>query len=155
MPLCDPLRAGAEADKDGERSAAEDEATTGSRLEESYVRSSLTLSLGRDLLNSTHSSPSQAASLARQATELDKVLLQLLALECRQGAEERGMKALEIARLLGGRGSSERGGKMLEAAAKIADRYGHALLREKIVELAERRIVGEEDRDGAGEEEEV
>ena len=68
--------------------------------------------------------------------EVDKVLLQLLAAECREG-EERGMKALEIASLM-----RDRTGKMLEAAGKIAGRFQRDILGDKINQLAERRLIG-------------
>lgn len=79
------------------------------------------------------------AELARREVELDKVLLQLLAVECREG-EERGMKALEIVGLM-----KDRGGKMVEAASKIAGRYSRTVLEEKIREVGERRLMGMDD----------
>ena len=71
---------------------------------------------------------------------MDKILLQLLAVECREG-EERGMKALEIVGLL-----RDRGGKMIEAASKIAARYGRMVLEEKIRDMGERRLMGLDDQ---------
>ena len=87
------------------------------RLEESFVRDSLHLSLFEDLLAATHATHAQRAELARKEVEVDKVLLQLLNVECREG-EERGMKALEIVGLM-----RDRTGRMLEAAGKVAGRY--------------------------------
>lgn len=113
----------------------------GPKLEESFVRSSVMLSLLEDLLSATHASHSQQAELARKEVEVDKVLLQLLNVECREG-EDRGMKALEIVGLM-----RDRSGKMIEAAGKVAGRYGRTVLEEKIMELAERRLVGMEDED--------
>ena len=110
----------------------------GSRLEETFVRSSLMLSLFEDLISSTNATHSQRTELARKEVEIDKVLLQLLNVECREG-EERGMKALEIVSLM-----RDRSGKMLEAAGKVATRYGRSLLEDKIRDLAEKRLVGEE-----------
>ncbi|KAL2020135.1 hypothetical protein VTK56DRAFT_8740 [Thermocarpiscus australiensis] len=88
---------------------------------------------------------SQRAALARAQLDVDKALLQLLALECRAGGEERGMRALEVVKLM-----RDRSGRMLEAAGKVAERYGRGLLGEKIRELGERRAAG----GGVGSEEE-
>ena len=112
-----------------------------SRLEEAYVRNSLLLGLLEDLIHSTTSSHAQRAEVARQEVEVDKNLLQLLNVECREG-EEKGMKALEIVGLM-------KGSRMLEAARKVAGRYGRGVLEEKILELEERRLMGE---DGDGDE---
>ncbi|MCJ1315810.1 hypothetical protein MMC15_001130 [Xylographa vitiligo] len=107
----------------------------GPRLEESFVRSSLNMSLMEDLLSSTTATHSQRADLARQEVEVDKILLQLLNVECREG-EERGMKALEIVSLM-----KDRTGKMIEAAGKVAGRYDRTVLEDKIRELAEKRLM--------------
>ncbi|KAL9103154.1 MAG: hypothetical protein Q9187_009039 [Circinaria calcarea] len=47
------------------------------------------------------------------------------------------MKALEIVSLM-----RDRSGKLIEAAGKVASRYGRTVLEEKIMELAERRLMG-------------
>jgi chromosome transmission fidelity protein 4 len=107
------------------------------RLEESYMRHSILHSLQADLLTSTHPTHTQRAELAKRELEIDKALLQLLNVECREG-EERGMKALEIVSLLQDAGGS---GKMLEAARKIAERYGRHQLVGKIEEVAEQRMM--------------
>lgn len=99
------------------------------------------LSLFRDLLSSTNATASQRAELARKELELDKTLLQMLAIECREG-EERGMKALELVTMM-----NDRNGKMMEAAAKVAQRYGRSVLEDKIRDMAERRIMGMGDDD--------
>ena len=111
----------------------------GPKLEEVFVRNSLMLSLMEDLLASTHTTHSQRAELARLEIEVDKALLQLLNVECRDG-EERGMKALEIVSWM-----KDRTGKMIEAAGKIASRYGRTVLEEKIQDLAEKRLMGVDD----------
>jgi chromosome transmission fidelity protein 4 len=111
----------------------------GAKLEETFVRASVQHSLLVDLVSATHATHSQRAELARREIEVDKALLQLLNDECQAG-EEHGMKALEIAGLL-----RDRTGRMLEAACKIAGRYGRNVLEEKIRELAERRLAGEDD----------
>ncbi|MCJ1459615.1 hypothetical protein MMC28_009994 [Mycoblastus sanguinarius] len=116
-------------------------ASEGPKLEETFVRSSLTLSLLEDLINSTNATHSQRVELSRREVEVDKALLQLLNVECREG-EERGMKALEIVGLM-----KDRGGKMVEAAGKVAGRYGRSVLQDKIGELAERRLMGIEEEE--------
>lgn len=120
-------------------------ANEGPKLEESLVRTSLTLSLFQDLLATTHATYDQRAELTRREIELDKVLLQLVNVECRVG-EERGMKALELVALM-----KDRNGKMIEAAAKVAGRYGRTVLQEKIGELAERRLSEVEEEGEMGE----
>lgn len=111
------------------------------QFEEAFVRENILLSLLQDLLGSTNATPSQRAELARKELEVDKILLQLLAVECREG-EERGMKALELAHMM-----NDRNGKMVEAAAKVAERYGRGILEDKIREMAEKRVLGEDDDD--------
>jgi chromosome transmission fidelity protein 4 len=81
-------------------------------------------------------SSSQKAEVGAVSRDVDKILLQLLAAECREG-EERSMKAYELAALM-----KDRTGQMLEAAGKVAARFQRDLLGEKIRELAERRLVG-------------
>ena len=117
------------------------ERSDGMRFEESFVRGNLLLSLFRDLLASTNATASQRAELARKELEIDKTLLQMLAIECREG-EERGMKALELVTMM-----TDRNGKMMEAAAKVAQRYGRGVLEDKIRDLAERRVMGMGDDD--------
>ena len=113
----------------------------GPKLEESFLRSSLMLSLLEDLVSSTNATRSQRTDLSRREVEVNKSLLQLLNVECREG-EERGMKALEIVALM-----KDPSGKMVEAAGKVAGRYGRTVLQEKIAELAERRLLGVEDEE--------
>lgn len=113
----------------------------GPKLEELFVRSSLMLSLLEDLVSSTNATHSQRTELSRREVEVNKSLLQLLNVECREG-EERGMKALEIVGLM-----RDPSGKMVEAAGKVAGRYGRTVLQEKIGELAEKRLLGVEDED--------
>jgi chromosome transmission fidelity protein 4 len=114
----------------------DDETVRQRDFEEQYVRYSVQHSLLQDLMDNTNSTSTQRAEVTVMEREVDKVLLQLVAAECRQG-EERGMKALEIAALM-----RDKSGKMLEAAGKIAARFQHQTLGEKIMELAERRLVG-------------
>ena len=127
--LCVPISAAS-----GE---AEDPETAHQRsLEEQLVRASLRHSLAQDVVEHTRATHTQKSEVAALEREVDKVLLQLLAAECREG-EERGMKALEIATLM-----RDRSGMMLEAAGKIAGRFQRDVLGEKIRDLAERRLVG-------------
>jgi chromosome transmission fidelity protein 4 len=111
------------------------------RLEEQYVRNSVLLGLQDDLVNHTNATHAQKTEAAQRELDVDKVLLQLLAAECREG-EDRGMKALEMVSLM-----RDRSGKMLEAAVKIATRFERDVLGEKISALAERRLVGLADED--------
>lgn len=118
---------------------AEDEQEAGTeitRLEHSYALTNLLHSLANDLMGATTSTAAQRAALGAKALEADKLLLQLLAAECVEG-EERGMKALEIVGLM-----KDESGRMMEAAAKVASRFGREVLRGRIEEMAERRVVG-------------
>ncbi|PWY78430.1 chromosome segregation protein [Aspergillus sclerotioniger CBS 115572] len=125
----------------GPEEEEEEEGREGARFEEAFVRGSIMLSLFEDLLSSTNATTGQRAELARKELEVDKTLLQLLAVECREG-EERGMKALELVQMM-----RDRNGKMVEAAVKIAERYGRGVLEDKIRDLAERRYMGADDDD--------
>lgn len=122
---------------DGNEGDTTDAAAEVPRLEESFVRHSLLHSLASDAAAYMHTTHAQRAELARKELEIDKCLLQLLNVECREG-EEHGMKALEIAGLLRDGGGT---GKMLEAARKIAERYERHTLSEKIAEAAEKRLL--------------
>lgn len=111
------------------------------RFEEAFVRENLFYSLFQDLISTTNATRNQRAELARREVEIDKILLQMLAAECREG-EERGMKALELVGML-----QDRSGKMIEAAVKIAQRYNRSILEDKIRDLGERRLMGMEEDD--------
>ena len=116
--------------------------TSQSHLEENFVRSRLLASLLSDRMDATKTGRHQLQSeLLRKELEADKILLQLLNLECQAG-EERGMKALALVELL-----RDGNGKMVEAAGKVADRYGLGGLGEKIREEGERRLEGDEGED--------
>ncbi|PYI19809.1 chromosome segregation protein [Aspergillus japonicus CBS 114.51] len=134
VPISDTPGKGVEDDEDS-GSIRHD----GARFEEAFVRGNILLSLFEDLVSTTNATASQRAELARKEVEVDKILLQLLAVECREG-EERGMKALELVQMM-----RDRNGKMVEAAVKVAERYGRGVLQDKIRELAERRYLGEDD----------
>ncbi|KIW13584.1 hypothetical protein PV08_08773 [Exophiala spinifera] len=111
------------------------------RLEEAYVRTSVMLGLMDDLVQSLgeRAGHAQKTEVMKREIDVDKLLLQLLAVECREG-EERGMKALDIVGLL-----RDRSGKMLEAAAKVAGRWNRTVLEDKIRDYAERRLMGMEE----------
>jgi chromosome transmission fidelity protein 4 len=116
------------------------------RLEQQLVLGRVETALLRDLVDASSASSARElrATLARQELDHDKTLLQMLAGECRAG-EERGMRALEIVTLM-----LDRSGRMAEAAGKVAQRYGRAVLAEKIGELAEELAVrgdGEDEDD--------
>ncbi|KAK3315058.1 WD40-repeat-containing domain protein [Apodospora peruviana] len=131
-----------EDDDEVEQEDEDDEGKSETRkLEQSYLLSGLRAAQMADFVASTSSSSSgaQRAALARLELDIDKTLLQLLAIECREG-EERGMRALEAASLL-----RDRSGRMIEAAGKIAERYGRTILGEKIRELGEKRVLGDDD----------
>lgn len=133
IPVSGPPSGKGEGD-DGE---VEREQSDQQRIEEVFVRSSVMHALQSDTISVTRATPSQRHALAALEGNVNKSLLQLLALECLAG-EEHGMKALEIVGLLRDDGS----GKILGMAEKVADRYHMDVLREKIRELAERRLVG-------------
>ncbi|KIW99396.1 uncharacterized protein Z518_11384 [Rhinocladiella mackenziei CBS 650.93] len=134
IPVCRPAEKGEEGEEETNAAAAV-------RLEEVFVRSSILLGLWDDLVQSLgeRAGHAQKTEVMRREIDIDKILLQLLAVECREG-EERGMKALEIVGLL-----KDRGGKMLEAAAKVAGRWGRTVLEDKIREYAERKLMGIEE----------
>ena len=92
-------------------------------------------------MDATNSSNAQQIALQKMELEIDKTLLQMLAVECREG-EERGMRALEMVTLM-----RDRSGRMIEAAGKVAERYGRNILGEKIREVGETRLLGGMDED--------
>ncbi|KAF1810105.1 putative chromosome segregation protein [Eremomyces bilateralis CBS 781.70] len=139
VPLSTRPKAKTAGGADGEEEPDVDEAA---HLEQQFVKNSILLSLLDDMLSATRATSSQRAELGRRENEVDKAVLQLVAVECRTG-EERGMKALELAGLL-----RDRSGRMMEAAEKIAGRYGRDGLGERIRGLTERRLVGWEEEEG-------
>jgi chromosome transmission fidelity protein 4 len=133
MPVVRPIEKSIEDDEGAETNAA-----AGARLEESFMRNALLYSLLEDqvLAQGELASHSDKTELRRREIEIDKVLLQLLAVECREG-EDRGMKALEVVKLL-----RDKTGKMVEAASKVAGRWGLTVLEDKIRTWAESRLQG-------------
>lgn len=135
-----PLSSKPKADSgDNESADAENEGDELSKLEGEFVLKSLLTAQQQDLVDFTKSSHSQRTALARMEVEIDKTLLQMMAVECREG-EERGMRALEMITLL-----KDRSGRMIEAAGKVAERYGRTVLGEKIREVGEMRLIAMEE----------
>ncbi|KAM7209448.1 Minichromosome loss protein 1 [Naviculisporaceae sp. PSN 640] len=133
---------GEEEEEDGDDES--NEKSEVQKLEQAYLLKGLRAAQMTDLVDATVASSGQRAALARLELDIDKTLLQLLAVECREG-EDRGMRALEAVKLM-----RDRTGRMIEAAGKIAERYGRTILGEKIREFGERRLAGD-DGDGEGE----
>ncbi|KAG5438186.1 hypothetical protein PCANB_003037 [Pneumocystis canis] len=102
-----------------------------SSLEERHVRESILLSLLEDALVLSAEDTSHELEISKKETSIDKVLLQLLQIACK---EDRQAKALELATLL-------RRSSSLEAARKIAVHYMKTNLTEKITTLIEESIT--------------
>ncbi|PMD56454.1 chromosome segregation protein-like protein [Hyaloscypha bicolor E] len=124
---------------DDEDAEAENEGDELNKLESEFVLKSVLAAQQQDLVDFTKSSHSQRTALARMEVEIDKTLLQMMAVECREG-EDRGMRALEMVTLL-----RDRTGRMMEAAGKVAERYGRNVLGEKIREVGEMRLSAMEE----------
>lgn len=105
------------------------------KLQQAYLLRGIQAAQLSDLVEATTSSHAQRAALGRLEVEIDKALLQLLAIECREG-EDRGMRALEIVELM-----RDRTGRMIEAAGKVAERYGRGILGDKIREVGEKGLA--------------
>lgn len=127
-----------EEDDDAElnREVEEDESTESRKLEQQFMLHDIHSAQLRDLVDSTSGNHAQRSLLSRIELEIDKTLLQLLAVECRQG-EDRGMRALELVELM-----RDRTGRMMDAAGKVAERYGRTVLGDKIREVGEKRVSG-------------
>lgn len=109
--------------------------------EQEYILSSILHTQLSEQLSHTRGAAHQKQDLASLDVQIDRSLLQLLALECLAG-EDRGMKALELVTLM-----RDSNGKMLELASKVAERYNRDMLREKIQELAEKRLLANDEED--------
>ncbi|KAI1655778.1 WD40 repeat-like protein [Daldinia decipiens] len=125
-------------DQDGTPEPDDDDSES-RKLEQQFLLKGITAAQLQDLADSTSGSHTQRSNLARLELEIDKTLLQLLAIECRE-SEDRGMRALEIVELM-----RDRTGRMIEAANKVAERYGRSILGEKIREVGERRVNAMDD----------
>jgi chromosome transmission fidelity protein 4 len=111
------------------------------KLESDFVLKSLMSTQQQDLIDFTKSTASQRSALAKMEMDIDKTLLQMMAVECREG-EERGMRALEMVTLM-----HDRTGRMIEAAGKVAARYSRGVLEEKIREVGESKLLNKMDED--------
>ncbi|RCI14344.1 hypothetical protein L249_6064 [Ophiocordyceps polyrhachis-furcata BCC 54312] len=127
---------GDDDDDDDAAAAVADDDDERTRLEQQFMLKGVQAAQLRDVIAARNNSHRQRSQLSRVELELDKVLLQLLAVECREG-EERGMRAVEMVALM-----RDRTGRMMEAAGKVAERYGRTVLGEKIREIGERRLGG-------------
>ncbi|KAI5918802.1 WD40-repeat-containing domain protein [Camillea tinctor] len=123
---------------DGTSEPEDDESET-RKLEQQYLLKGIAAAQLQDLADSTSGSHAQRSALARLELDIDKTLLQFLAIECREG-EDRGMRALELVELM-----RDRTGRMIEAAGKVAERYGRSILGDKIREIGERRVNAMDD----------
>jgi chromosome transmission fidelity protein 4 len=130
-----PLSSKSKPDSGDGEDSAEAEGDEIKKLESDYVLKSLLTAQQQDLVDFTKSTAAQRSVLARMEMEIDKTLLQMMAVECREG-EERGMRALEMVTLM-----RDRTGRMIEAAGKVASRYGRSVLEEKIREVGESRLL--------------
>ena len=138
-------------DDDVTMNGAEEDAETDEpetrKLEQQYLLKGIAAAQLQDVLDDAPPPSSAAAAgdraqrsaLARLELDIDKTLLQFLAVECREG-EDHGMRALELVQLM-----RDRSGRMFEAAGKVAERYGRTVLGEKIREVGERRLGGLEE----------
>ncbi|KAK6528701.1 hypothetical protein TWF694_003943 [Orbilia ellipsospora] len=99
---------------------------TMSKLEESFVRESILVSLTEDLVEHTRDADNERREVARRNISIDKILLQMLALECKE--EEKRSKCLEIVGLM-------RQPRTLDMAMKVAEKYERHQLVQKIEEM--------------------
>ncbi|CZS99781.1 hypothetical protein WAI453_003557 [Rhynchosporium graminicola] len=136
-----PLSSKSKPDNDENEMDDLNEADELQKLEGDFVLKSLLTAQHKDLVDNTKSTHSQRSTLSRMELEIDKTLLKMMAVECREG-EERGMRALEMVSLL-----KDRTGRMIEAAGKVAERYERHVLGEKIREVGEARLLGDMEED--------
>ncbi|PNP81386.1 hypothetical protein FNYG_05418 [Fusarium nygamai] len=129
------------ADGDEDKDDEDDGSSETRKLEQQFMLHNVKAAQLRDLMEATSGSHTLRLQLSRLELDIDKTLLQLLAVECREG-EERGMRALEMVQLM-----RDRTGRMMEAAGRVAERYGRTILGEKIREVGEKRVGGLEDDD--------
>ncbi|KAG5750918.1 hypothetical protein H9Q69_006732 [Fusarium xylarioides] len=129
------------ADGDEDKDEENDGSSETRKLEQQFMLHNVKAAQLRDLMEATSGSHTLRSQLSRLELDIDKTLLQLLAVECREG-EERGMRALEMVQLM-----RDRTGRMMEAAGRVAERYGRTILGEKIREVGEKRVGGLEDDD--------
>lgn len=128
-------------DSEEDEAADDDNAASSEtrKLEQQFLIRGIQAAQMADFVEATASTHAQRTALSRLELEIDKALLQLLAIECREG-EDRGMRALEMVQLM-----RDRTGRMIEAAGKVAERYGQGILGDKIREVGEKRVNGVDD----------
>ncbi|KAJ6262178.1 hypothetical protein Dda_2983 [Drechslerella dactyloides] len=97
-----------------------------SKLEESFVRESVLLSLAEDLVEHTQATEDETLNVVKRNVVIDKTLLQILALECKD--EEKNSKCLEIVGLM-------KQPRTLAMAVKVAVKYERHALAQKIEEM--------------------
>lgn len=139
IPITTTSRKKPDADGDDDMEEGASASDANSKLQETFVRANLSSSLLEDRISASEATSADQSDLRRKKIDIDKTLLQMLAVECREG-EERGMKALELVTMM-----LDRTGKMLDAASKVAQRYDRTLLDEKIRTLAEKRLMGQDE----------
>jgi len=150
VPLSSSIDKARERGKDGDVDAISDDEDAPARkvtnqqqeLENRYVLSSILHSQLSETLSHTRPTQDQKVDLLNKEVDIDRTLIQLLALECMAVAEDRSMKGLELVTLM-----KDASGKILEAAAKVAERFGKDMLLERIRELQEKRLMGGEDEE--------
>jgi len=101
--------------------------------EETLVRETLLLSLLEDLVGRRPATSEEGHAKLTREHAIDRAILQMLAVECR---DDRGEKALELCGLFRDRG------KGLELAGRIAVKYGRGVLAGKIAALREEGEMG-------------
>lgn len=95
------------------------------KLQEEYVRSSVLVSLKEEHAASTATTAEDRMELGKLENAVDKALIQLLALACRE--DDKGERALEICSLF-------RQKRSWDLAIKVALKYDRMVLAEKIGE---------------------
>ena len=96
--------------------------------EETIARETVLLSLLEDFVGTRPATSDEGHQKAQRENAIDKALLQLLAIECR---DDHGEKALELCGLF------RQPARTLDLAVKIAVKYGRGVLAEKIGRLRE------------------
>ncbi|RKF71656.1 Minichromosome loss protein 1 [Golovinomyces cichoracearum] len=123
VPLTNPLK-----HKTDDATIDEDELN---QFEQEFALKCILIIQQQDHIQRTPSSKDQKDILQKLRLEIDKTLLKMMNLECRE-SEDRGMRALEIATMF-----HDKTGRVIEAAVKIADRYSRTILSQKIREVGE------------------
>lgn len=128
LPVCNPKPPKPTSDDD----APEEAPTTSDDLEECFLRDSVLLSLEADSAANRVLDASDRIAIAKRENAIDRALLQLLMLACKD--EAMGARALEICGLFKQR-------RTLEMAGKVALKYERTMLAGKIAELRDEMEV--------------